>query len=248
MLVNAKEVKMDYLKLLENSYEMEKMTSDCPPETRLAFLSEHIFNITTYDGKMDDFFGRKAVEVCAAITNRTTFAFIKNPDNYQWFLIICNMPFFCTRLGWGTSIRGAWWDFGYDNGKENTSYNITSCGIWDGEEQLTELQFSEEEWVTFMQAIVEFSQIKMTPNAKLTGREMTTKSRTEFTRAPVERDVRQCCCLRCIIQRDKEAGILFQSAMQSCSSCGNKRCPKGTNHDLTCTGSNEPGQDGSSYA
>lgn len=25
-------------------------------------------------------------------------------------------------------------------------------------------------------------------------------------------------------------------------------CPKGTNHDLTCTGSNESWQDGSSYA
>lgn len=161
---------MNYLKLLENSYEMEKRSSDCPPETRLAFLSEHVFNITTYDGKMDDFFGRKAVEVCAAITNEATFAFIKDPDNYQWFLIICNMPFFCTRLGWGTSIRGAWWDIGYDDGKREASYEINSCGIWDGDEQLTELQFSQEEWVAFMRAIVEFSQIKMTTNTRWTGK------------------------------------------------------------------------------
>jgi len=33
-----------------------------------------------------------------------------------------------------------------------------------------------------------------------------------------------------------------------CPDCGNKRCPKATQHDLACTGSNEPGQAGSDYA
>lgn len=33
-----------------------------------------------------------------------------------------------------------------------------------------------------------------------------------------------------------------------CRDCGNKRCPKATNHDNECTGSNEPGQTGSRYA
>jgi hypothetical protein len=32
-----------------------------------------------------------------------------------------------------------------------------------------------------------------------------------------------------------------------CSTCGNKRCPHATHHDHTCTGSNEPGQVGSSW-
>ena len=32
-----------------------------------------------------------------------------------------------------------------------------------------------------------------------------------------------------------------------CPVCGNKRCPKGTDHDLQCTNSNEPGQPGSIY-
>lgn len=30
-----------------------------------------------------------------------------------------------------------------------------------------------------------------------------------------------------------------------CPTCGNKRCPKASDHDLACTGSNEPGQPGS---
>jgi hypothetical protein len=32
-----------------------------------------------------------------------------------------------------------------------------------------------------------------------------------------------------------------------CQVCGNKRCPKATDHELACTGSNEPGQAGSFY-
>lgn len=32
-----------------------------------------------------------------------------------------------------------------------------------------------------------------------------------------------------------------------CPVCGCKRCPKATDHELPCTGSNEPGQPGSIY-
>lgn len=32
-----------------------------------------------------------------------------------------------------------------------------------------------------------------------------------------------------------------------CPTCGNKRCPKATDHRLDCTDSNEPGQAGSRY-
>lgn len=32
-----------------------------------------------------------------------------------------------------------------------------------------------------------------------------------------------------------------------CDECGNKRCPKASDHNLKCSGSNEPGQEGSVY-
>lgn len=32
-----------------------------------------------------------------------------------------------------------------------------------------------------------------------------------------------------------------------CPSCGNKRCPRATYHELECTNSNESGQPGSRY-
>ena len=33
-----------------------------------------------------------------------------------------------------------------------------------------------------------------------------------------------------------------------CPECGNKRCPKASDHNFSCTGSNEPGQIGSIYS
>lgn len=35
--------------------------------------------------------------------------------------------------------------------------------------------------------------------------------------------------------------------MNLCPECGNKRCPRSSNHDNACTGSNETGQPGSYY-
>jgi len=32
-----------------------------------------------------------------------------------------------------------------------------------------------------------------------------------------------------------------------CPECGNKRCPKASDHSLICSDSNEPGQNGSVY-
>ena len=39
----------------------------------------------------------------------------------------------------------------------------------------------------------------------------------------------------------------YANRMILCSKCGNKRCPKATNHRNTCTRSNKPGQKGSSW-
>lgn len=50
-------------------------------------------------------------------------------------------------------------------------------------------------------------------------------------------------CRRC--WKDAQDGSLAR--MFLCPTCGNKRCPKATDHRLECTGSNEPGQKGSAY-
>lgn len=51
-----------------------------------------------------------------------------------------------------------------------------------------------------------------------------------------------CWCETC----DTAANGL-RTKMALCPQCGNKRCPRATHHDNSCTGSNEPGQKGSSW-
>lgn len=63
------------------------------------------------------------------------------------------------------------------------------------------------------------------------------------------------CCYRCAKEWEEAHADrldpfygLTMTMMFVCIICGNKRCPKATNHHLPCTGSNAPGQAGSRYA
>lgn len=51
-----------------------------------------------------------------------------------------------------------------------------------------------------------------------------------------------CCCHKCLDTRNE-----MRAFMVLCQECGNKRCPKASDHELACTNSNEPGQQGSVY-
>ena len=53
---------------------------------------------------------------------------------------------------------------------------------------------------------------------------------------PAQEPVAKYCCHVCF---DK-SGQTFLDRMILCSECGNKRCPKATNHALPCTNNNNP--------
>lgn len=55
---------------------------------------------------------------------------------------------------------------------------------------------------------------------------------------------RRCWCHTC---RPIDASDPESVYMRLCPLCGNKRCPKATNHTHECTNSNEPNQVGSIY-
>ena len=66
--------------------------------------------------------------------------------------------------------------------------------------------------------------------------------------------MKNCRCYECL--GDTPADDIFGSSlnlkmrdmiMVVCAKCGNKRCPHATDHRLSCTNSNEPGQLGSTY-
>lgn len=147
--VNKREAGMDYMALLEHSFQQEKGDSE-GVRSRLEFLAEFIFDFTTYDSEMAELFAAKAVEVCAAISHKATFEYIEDADQYRWFLLMCNMPFFAKRLEWGTSIRGAWW--------WHDQPSIVSTGIWSGDEQVLELKFARDEWSAFTSALEAFAE------------------------------------------------------------------------------------------
>lgn len=50
-----------------------------------------------------------------------------------------------------------------------------------------------------------------------------------------------CWCHKC------RPRTINTDRMTLCPECQNKRCPKASDHELACTGSNEPGQPGSIY-
>ena len=55
-------------------------------------------------------------------------------------------------------------------------------------------------------------------------------------------------CHVCLEGEVNEFNIpILATRMVLCSICGNKRCPRATDHELECTGSNQPGQPGSNY-
>lgn len=62
-----------------------------------------------------------------------------------------------------------------------------------------------------------------------------------------------CWCYECrkdIPVRSDLSGFSLTEGMSRmflCPQCGNKRCPRATDHREACTGSNDPGQEGSRY-
>ena len=59
--------------------------------------------------------------------------------------------------------------------------------------------------------------------------------------------VYDCWCFNCLKDMKENGWPISLTRMILCPSCGNKRCPRATDHSLECTNSNEPGQKGSRY-
>lgn len=142
--------KLDYKRMLEEGYKETAALLD--DTSRLEFLADHIFNFTTYEGDYSELFAKKALEVCAAISDRKTFEYIAQPEGRLWYLLMVNMPFFSDKLEWGTSIRGAWW-----GAQPHNTIEFSSCGLFlDGEQLYKPMKFTEDQWREFVAAVIAF--------------------------------------------------------------------------------------------
>lgn len=62
-----------------------------------------------------------------------------------------------------------------------------------------------------------------------------------------DNELRICWCFECLNAPEYGLRNPANQYMIVCPGCGNKRCPRASDHRYACTGSNEPGQFGSRY-
>ena len=94
-----------------------------------------------------------SLEVCAAISDGTTFEYVKDTEDYIWFLMMANFPFFAGRIEWGVSIRGAWW-----SSEDPCCFDLSTCGLWEGDRQVPHLAFEDrDDWGCFIAALRHFA-------------------------------------------------------------------------------------------
>ena len=116
---------IDYKVELDRIMKIESEGNSCPPENKLQFLGNYIFNFTTYDSYIDELFAYKMIEVIECILYGTTFKYQENRDNYLNYLTMVNMPSLKDKIEWGSSIRGAWFDeYGHYSEPEPKVYGI----------------------------------------------------------------------------------------------------------------------------
>lgn len=135
----------DFRQMLEEGYaEITK----AEPMTRLAYLSDYIFQLVTYEAA--DLLANDALEVCEAINEGKTYQYImQDAQKSYMYILLVNMPFFIEKIEWGISIRGAWWQ---------EVIHFSSCGLWlAGKQVMTKSHsLTREEWQQFIAAMIEF--------------------------------------------------------------------------------------------
>ena len=96
---------------LENyKRDYEIYTSFMSGESKYDWAATNIFDLTTYDGDLDERFVKDILEVCKVILEKRNFEYIKDEQNYLKYIIVCQLLVNKRWINWGTSIRGAWFE------------------------------------------------------------------------------------------------------------------------------------------
>ena len=144
---------MKYINLLKDGFKQHFVQNTT--ESKARFLVENIFELAVEDDELSAFYCSIIIDVCKALLNRTTYDYIKDEQNYKYYILVLNLPFFKDIIEWGVSIRGAWFTAGIE------PYVLTSCGLFRGEEQICQLEFLEDvDICEFIQDIIDFYEDK----------------------------------------------------------------------------------------
>ena len=97
------------------------------------WAANEIFDLTTYDGELDELFVKKIIETSKAIIDRKTSEYIEQSENnYIVYILACQIFNKNNWIDWGTSIRGSWFDeHGYlaSNPKPIIDTNLKDYGV-----------------------------------------------------------------------------------------------------------------------
>ncbi len=140
---------IDYLEMLKKSYQENKSHCfTCSSPSKLEFIANHVFLINTYDSLVDEKMALDFLKVCDVITKGDNFIFIDSSDeNYELYLRTVMYPFFENKIDWGSSIRGAWWEYDL--------VEIDSCGLYYEGEQLLNEKFDMRLLIPAIQKFLE---------------------------------------------------------------------------------------------
>lgn len=86
-------------------------------DSKYEWAASEVFDLTTYDGELDELFVKKIIEVIKVIFTRTSFEYIKDQNNYITYILVCQLLEKFNWIEWGTSIRGAWFESYHPNQK-----------------------------------------------------------------------------------------------------------------------------------
>ena len=123
------------------------------------------------------------------------------------------------------------------NGWEFVEFNVEGGGIWKQSDDIAFAQLVNSPWLT---QAVGWGAWQSGKRVHVVIAEI--RAIAEWQKRCAEwvppKEGEMCPCWKC-------ADVRIWT--MSCPTCSNKRCPRATDHRLGCSGSNEPGQEGSRY-
>ena len=115
-------------------YEQQRSWTD-PEMSKYEWAANHVFDLTTYDGDLDELFVKCIVDILKVIRDRSNFEYIKDEDNYIGFIIVCQLLDKFHWIDWGTSIRGAWFDSYHPRHEVRPILEEMEWSQWDDEKK-----------------------------------------------------------------------------------------------------------------
>lgn len=134
MIKKLTEDQLNFMYQEHRDYEIKCCGAD--DMTKFQFLCNEVFNLFPYDSDIEDSWGRDLFRVLNHINRGIGSDYWSASDeNYNKYLIICQLLDMKHWINWGTSIRSAWFEFS-DN--SDRLFEFITCVSVDDKEHYDE--------------------------------------------------------------------------------------------------------------